>query len=68
VVKPFMDCHTYDQDRISACCHHVLDTAGRLESFCEYNTRHRAGDSWSAFPRFAEPIELAAVAERDPAP
>ena len=42
VIKPFMDRYTYDQDRVSACCHHVLDTQGRLESFCEYNARHRA--------------------------
>ncbi len=26
VVKPFMDRYSYDQDRVSACCHHVLDT------------------------------------------
>jgi len=34
VIKPFMDRFTYDQDRVSACCHHVLDTHRRLESFC----------------------------------
>jgi hypothetical protein len=65
VIKPFMDRYTYDQDRISACCHHVLDTAGRLESFCEYNARHRASDSWGMHPQLAEPIELAEVAQRD---
>jgi uncharacterized radical SAM superfamily Fe-S cluster-containing enzyme len=68
VIKPFMDRHTYDQDRISACCHHVLDTAGRLESFCEYNARHRSGDSWGMFPQFADRIELAEVAQRELAP
>ena len=25
-IKPFMDRYNYDQDRISACCHHLLDT------------------------------------------
>ena len=45
--------------------HHVLDTAGRLESFCEYNARHRASDSWGMHPQLAEPIELAEVAQRD---
>jgi 7,8-dihydro-6-hydroxymethylpterin dimethyltransferase len=60
-----MDRYTYDQDRISACCHHVLDTAGRLESFCEYNARHRSGDSWGMFPQFGEPVELAEVAQRE---
>ena len=65
VIKPFMDRYTYDQDRISACCHHVLDTAGRLESFCEYNARHRSGDSWEMFPRLGRPIELADVAQRE---
>ncbi len=49
-IKPFMDKYNYDQDRISACCHHLLDTAGRPISFCEYNARLRAGDSWSHFP------------------
>lgn len=63
VVKPFMDRHTYDQDRISACCHHVLDTHGRLESFCEYNTRHRAADSWAAMPQLARRVELARLGE-----
>jgi uncharacterized radical SAM superfamily Fe-S cluster-containing enzyme len=65
VIKPFMDRYTYDQDRISSCCHHVLDTAGRLESFCEYNARHRSGDSWENFPQFAERVELAEVAHRE---
>ena len=50
VIKPFMDRFTYDQDRVSACCHHVLDTHGRLESFCEYNALVRPKDSWSKFP------------------
>ena len=49
-IKPFMDRYTYDQDRVSACCHHILDTSGNLASFCEYNARKRAGDSWSHRP------------------
>jgi uncharacterized radical SAM superfamily Fe-S cluster-containing enzyme len=52
-IKPFMDRYTYDQDRISACCHHILDTSGNLASFCEYNARKRAGDSWSHRPHLA---------------
>jgi uncharacterized radical SAM superfamily Fe-S cluster-containing enzyme len=66
VVKPFMDRYTYDQDRVSACCHHVLDTQGRLESFCEYNARHRAADSWSALPQLERKVELADLAEKEP--
>ena len=65
VVKPFMDRYSYDQDRISACCHHVLDTQGRLESFCEYNARHRAGDSWDRLPQLARRVELAEVEPAD---
>jgi tetraether lipid synthase len=53
-VKPFMDRFTYDLDRISACCHHILDTHGRPVSFCEYNARLRDGDSWSSFPLVTE--------------
>jgi uncharacterized radical SAM superfamily Fe-S cluster-containing enzyme len=53
-VKPFMDRYNYDQDRISACCHHLLDTQGRPVSFCEYNARLRPGDSWEPFPRLRE--------------
>jgi len=65
VIKPFMDRFTYDQDRVSACCHHVLDTHGRLESFCEYNARHRARDSWSHQPRLDSPLALAEVAQSE---
>jgi len=63
VIKPFMDRFTYDQDRVSACCHHVLDTHGRLESFCEYNARHRALDSWRDLPQLTSPVPLAEVAQ-----
>jgi uncharacterized radical SAM superfamily Fe-S cluster-containing enzyme len=49
-IKPFMDRFNYDQDRISACCHHLLDTKGNPVSFCEYNARLRPGDSWESFP------------------
>lgn len=50
-IKPFMDRFNYDQDRIANCCHHLLDTEGRAVSFCEYNARLRAGDSWEKFER-----------------
>jgi hypothetical protein len=53
-IKPFMDRFNYDQDRISACCHHLLDTRGRAVSFCEYNARLRVADSWRRFPTLAE--------------
>jgi uncharacterized radical SAM superfamily Fe-S cluster-containing enzyme len=49
-IKPFMDKYNYDQDRISACCHHLLDTNGRPISFCEYNARLRTADTWRKFP------------------
>jgi hypothetical protein len=45
-----MDRFNYDQDRISACCHHLLDTKGNPVSFCEYNARVRQRDPWDAFP------------------
>lgn len=50
-IKPFMDRFSYDQDRISACCHHMLDTEGELVSFCEYNARIRQRDSWERLPK-----------------
>ena len=50
-IKPFMDRYSYDQDRVSACCHHILDTRGNLASFCEYNARKRAADSWAHRPK-----------------
>jgi hypothetical protein len=49
-IKPFMDKHTYDQDRIAACCHHLMDTKGTAVSFCEYNALTRPHDTWDAFP------------------
>lgn len=55
-IKPFMDRFNYDQDRISACCHHLLDTEGRAVSFCEYNARIRPQDSWSKFPKLSQPV------------
>jgi uncharacterized radical SAM superfamily Fe-S cluster-containing enzyme len=54
-IKPFMDRYSYDQDRVSACCHHILDTHGNLASFCEYNARKRAADSWAHRPLLDEP-------------
>jgi tetraether lipid synthase len=50
-IKPFMDRFNYDQDRVSNCCHHLLDTEGRPVSFCEYNALVRPRDSWAAFPQ-----------------
>ncbi len=38
-IKPFMDRFNYDQDRISNCCHHLMDTQGQAISFCEYNAQ-----------------------------
>jgi uncharacterized radical SAM superfamily Fe-S cluster-containing enzyme len=49
-VKPFMDKHTYDHDRIATCCHHLMDTRGNVTSFCEYNALLRPADSWDRFP------------------
>jgi uncharacterized radical SAM superfamily Fe-S cluster-containing enzyme len=50
-VKPFMDKHTYDQDRIATCCHHLMDTRGNVTSFCEYNALLRPQDSWDRLPK-----------------
>lgn len=50
-IKPFMDRFNYDQDRVSNCCHHILDTDGNPVSFCEYNARLRHSDSWQKFPQ-----------------
>jgi uncharacterized radical SAM superfamily Fe-S cluster-containing enzyme len=52
-IKPFMDRYSYDQDRVSNCCHHILDTHGNAVSFCEYNARLRQADSWARFPSLA---------------
>jgi uncharacterized radical SAM superfamily Fe-S cluster-containing enzyme len=49
-IKPFMDRFNYDQDRVSACCHHTMDTRGNLVSFCEYNALRRPADDWKQFP------------------
>lgn len=62
-IKPFMDRYSYDQDRVSSCCHHLLDTDGNLTSFCEYNARLRPGDSWAKFP----PLERHTRARPEPA-
>ena len=40
-IKPFMDAHTYDQDRIDRCCAHIVDREGLPVSFCEYNALRR---------------------------
>src|SRR5260221_504482 len=63
-IKPFMDRFSHDPDRVSACCHHIVDTDGNLASFCEYNARKRAADSWQHPPRPARRAPLAeAIAE-----
>ncbi|MEZ4104021.1 MAG: radical SAM protein [Candidatus Paceibacterota bacterium] len=35
-IKPFQDQRTWDQDRIDACCTHVLTPDGEVDSFCRY--------------------------------
>ena len=49
-IKPFMDKHSYDQDRVDHCCHHILDTKGNPLSFCEYNALLRQRDPWTELP------------------
>jgi hypothetical protein len=49
-IKPFMDRHSYDQDRVDNCCHHLLDTKGNPRSFCEYNAVLRQNDPWTSMP------------------
>jgi Predicted Fe-S oxidoreductases len=41
VVKPFMDAHTYDHNRIKDCCTKIVNERGEAVSFCEYNVFHR---------------------------
>ncbi|MBI4951508.1 MAG: radical SAM protein [Myxococcales bacterium] len=40
-IKPFMDAHSYDRDRVDRCCVHVVDRQGLPVSLCEYNTLRR---------------------------
>ena len=47
-IKPFMDRYNFDYDRVTNCCHHILDTRGELVSFCEYNTLLRDADVWTS--------------------
>ena len=54
-IKPFMDRHSYDQDRVASCCHHLMDTSGRAVSFCEYNALVRPRDPWTKFPMLRGP-------------
>ncbi len=35
-LKPFMDAHSWDDDRIDRCCTHVIRPDGKLDSFCRY--------------------------------
>jgi uncharacterized radical SAM superfamily Fe-S cluster-containing enzyme len=35
-IKPFMDAHSWDEDRIARCCTHVIRADGKLDSFCRY--------------------------------
>jgi uncharacterized radical SAM superfamily Fe-S cluster-containing enzyme len=46
LIKPFMDAHSWDEDRIDRCCTHVIRPDGKLDSFC----RH-----YSGFPQDAAP-------------
>ena len=41
VVKPFMDAHTYDHNRVKECCTKIINERGEAVSFCEYNVFHR---------------------------
>jgi uncharacterized radical SAM superfamily Fe-S cluster-containing enzyme len=41
VVKPFMDAHTYDTQRVKQCCTMILDEEGLPVSFCEFNVLRR---------------------------
>jgi len=66
-IKPFMDRFSYDQDRASNCCHHILDTHGNAVSFCEYNARLRHGDSWKKFPAIAAPATALEPVSSSPA-
>lgn len=61
-IKPFMDQYNYDMDRVSNCCHHILNTKGELVSFCEYNNQIRAKDSWNKFPNIYGKHEKTALA------
>ena len=40
-IKPFMDAHSFDQDRVDRCCVHMVDRSGQPVSFCEYNAVRR---------------------------
>lgn len=60
VVKPFMDAHTYDHQRIRQCCTMILDERGEAVSFCEYNVFRRGRQSRiAAIP--LEPRQLQSV-------
>ncbi len=48
VVKPFMDAHTYDRQRIDQCCTKILTADGSAISFCEFNVFHRSRKSHEA--------------------
>lgn len=63
VIKPFMDSQSFDYDRVSNCCHHVLDTRGQLISFCEYNVRLREKDDWSKLSRMNEAVKTSVTAK-----
>lgn len=45
VIKPFMDAHTYDQDRVDECCVHVIRPGGKAVSFCRFNVLERGRSS-----------------------
>jgi hypothetical protein len=52
VVKPFMDAHTYDQDRVDECCLHIIRPDGRGVSFCKHNVLERGRGAHAIDPRW----------------
>jgi uncharacterized radical SAM superfamily Fe-S cluster-containing enzyme len=43
VIKPFMDAHTYDEERAAECCVHIIRPGGEAASFCRFNILERGG-------------------------
>ena len=57
-IKPFMDAWNYDQDRVDACCVHILDRSGNPVSFCEFNARTRLQQNQQATVSASGPLSL----------
>jgi uncharacterized radical SAM superfamily Fe-S cluster-containing enzyme len=55
VIKPFMDAHTYDQDRVDECCVHIIRPGGEAVSFCRFNVLERGRTNGKTMP-FGERI------------